>query len=179
MDRGKFGEHGTGLSLNIVEMFLALMLQTLSYDDLVDWLPEDVIIRHGFERLNQELPIHQYLSDDARFASSRLCRSEDPEIRANARASVLSALQMANTALRCINYRPLVTANRTRGKHFLVYFRETDTSLGDPPTVMVRCRKCDYIRTDNSAYFLIRTGAYVVQRQPCSQCGGDSRSGLS
>lgn len=74
---------------------------------------------------------------------------------------------------------PIIRADRARGRYFHVFFREADRSLGDPPMVRLKCRKCGWLKVDNKTYVLVQTGAYLAQRHHCDQCGGDEKSELA
>lgn len=176
-DKSGLEGNDQSLFLNITEMFIALMSQSLQRMDLAGWLPEDVVLRTSHVGLNVALPLHQNHPKDAARSFSFLSKASSSTALAYRKYRTRHAFDQASKRMRELDFMPTKVSNRQSGHLFPIYFRNADPSLGDVLAVPVRCRTCGGRTVDDFPYFLKRTGAYVARRFACDSCPKKSGGG--
>lgn len=175
-DRSGLQGDNKSLFVNIAEMFFALIFRFLQTASLQDWLPPGFSLPTEPIGCNVALPLWQCDNDAAKRSFTLLLRSDDPKVREYARSRILPGLAKAralrwvgdvdNTNIALAGQAKSQAKAAQKGKQ--VYWRQPDQSLGDAPTVKVRCNACSAETVDTSPTYVIPDGRYVVRTMACT-----------
>lgn len=175
-DRSGLQGDDKSLFANITEMFFALIFRFLQTTSLQEWLPPGFSLPDEPIGCNVALPLWQCDHDAAKRSFTLLLRSDDPEVREYARSRILPGLAKAravrwvgdvdNTNIALGGQKASLAKAAEKGKD--VYWRQPDSSLGDAPTVKVRCLNCNAETVDTSPTYVVADGRYVARKMACT-----------